>query len=218
MLVMQQYFPQELAIPLEGSDIRPVLLLEFASQPSHLVNILGEAGDPLRAARINGMTIGNTLDYALMLAYGLFTLSFFTGVSRETGAAIWLLFGWAGVVAAISDAVENGIMFTMVRDFAQGTDFHSQLQILPYPVWLKFGLLALTCAGAAWTFLQMRRWALALLCVPAPLLMVPGFTDPFGLASLATATIALGWLAMAIHASSRWYRERGASPGEYQKL
>ncbi len=208
LLVMRGFFPSELAIPLEGSSIRPVLLLEFASNPAHLVNVFGEPTDPLRAARIDGMTIGNALDYLLMLGYGLLTLSFFAGVARELGAPVWRLFGWAGVVAALSDAAENAIMFRMVNNFVAGADALGEMAVLPFPVWLKFGLLAVSCGGAAWAFVVMRRYVLALLCVPAPLLFVPGLLDPFGLAPNTTAMIGLGWLAMALHAGTRWYREQ----------
>lgn len=206
LLVMREFFPAELAIPLAGSDIRPVLLLEFATTPSHLVNIFGDAVDPLRAARIEGMNVGNALDYPFMAAYGLMTLSFFFGVSRELGAPVWRLFGWMGVVAGLSDAIENAIMFRMVDDFMAGADVLGEMALLPYPVWLKFGLLALSCGGAAWAFMVMRRFVLAALCLPAPAMFVPGMLDPLGIGPLATTLIGLGWLAMGAHALSRWLR------------
>ena len=212
LFVMRSFFPAELAIPLDGSDIRPVLLLEFADKPSHLINIFGEAGDPQRAARISGMATGNALDYILMPAYGLLTLSFFFGVTRELGTPFWRLFGWMGVTAAFADAIENAIMFRMVGDFTKGADVLGEMALLPFPVWAKFGLLAASCGGAAWAFVIMRRYLLALLCLPAPLLFVPGFLSPFGLAPMATATIGLGWLAMAIHAATRWNAQRKRSP------
>ncbi|WFL77025.1 hypothetical protein P7228_13665 [Altererythrobacter arenosus] len=201
LLVMRDYFPAELAIPLEGSDIRPVLLLEFASKPEHLINIFGEPGDPARADRIAGMNTGNALDYLLMPAYGLLTLSFFFGVARELADRRWRFFGWLAVIAAVSDAVENAIMFSMVADMSNAMP---EMALLPYPVWLKFGLLALTCGAAVAAFAKLKRWILALLCVPAPLLLVPGMLDPFGLAPMATSMIGLGWAAMAIHAATRW--------------
>lgn len=205
--VMQGFFPKELAIPLEGSDIRPVLLLEFANAPRHLVHIFGEVGDPMRAVRIEGMNQGNALDYLLMPAYGLLTLSFFFGVSRELDAPIWRAAGWMGIVAALSDAVENAIMFSMVADMS---DPLGEMAVLPYPVWLKFGLLALACGVAAIAFANMRRWILMLMCLPAPALLVPGMLDPFGVGPLATSMIGLGWVAMAIHAASRWIAARRA--------
>lgn len=201
--VMRGYFPPDLAIPLAGSEIRPVLLLEFASTPSHLVNIFGEAGDPQRAARIAGMTVGNRLDYLLMPSYGFLTLSFFFGIARETGGQFWRLFGWMGVAAAVSDGIENAIMLAMVDSFVAGTDVTWAMSALPYPVWIKFGLLSATCGGAAWAFFTMRRIWLAMICLPTPLLFVPGLLDPFGLAPITTSTIALGWIAMALHAATR---------------
>lgn len=207
LLVMQAIFPADLAIALPGSDIRPVLLLEFAHTPAHLEHIFGLANDPLRAGRIEAMTTGNSLDYLLMPAYGLLTLSFFFGIARETGSPFWRVFGWAGIVAALADAVENAIMFVMVDNFTTGSDVTGAMAVLPFPVWIKFGLLAASCGGAAWAFARLRRFVLALLCLPAALLFIPGLLDPFGLAPTATSTIALGWIAMAVHAATRLYRQ-----------
>jgi hypothetical protein len=199
-LIMGQYFPQELAIPLPGSNIRPVLLLEFASQARHLEHIFGMADDPARAGRIAGMNIGNAIDYLLMPAYGLMTYSFFRGIGRELDGKLWLVLGAMGIFAALADAIENALMFRMVADMTSPLD---EMALLPYPVWLKFGLLAVTCGGAAWAFMRLRRWLLALLCLPAPLLLVPGILDPFGLGPTSTMLIGLGWLAMGIHAATR---------------
>ncbi|MCZ8369505.1 MAG: hypothetical protein O9293_05975 [Porphyrobacter sp.] len=206
-LVMGQFFPQELAIPLPGSNIRPVLLLEFASQPRHLVHIFGELGDLDRSARIAGMNTGNAIDYLLMPAYGLMTFSFFTGIARERRERIWTVFTWLGIVAALADAVENALMFSMVADMANPLD---EMALLAYPVWIKFGLLAATCGGAAWAFAKLRRWVLALLCLPAVLLFVPGMLDPFRIAPISTQMIGLGWLAIGIHAATRWWQQARA--------
>lgn len=212
MLAMQFYFPAQLAIPLPGSDIRPVLLLEFASKPEHLAHIFGDLDDPQRASRIAGMNMGNALDYPFMLAYGLFIYSFFAGVSRQLPGRLWKIFGWMGLIAAASDAIENAILFRMVADMANPLD---EMAILPYPVWVKFALLALSCGGAAWAFSQLRRWILALLCLPAPLFLVPGMLDPYGIGPLATALIGLGWLAMAAYAVREWITLRRGSRSEH---
>lgn len=198
-LVMGGYFPQELAVPLPGSEIRPVLLFEFAASPQHLVHVFGAPDDPQHAARLAGMNTGNAIDFLLMPSYGLLTLSFFMGISRELVGGQWRLFGLMGIIAAAADAVENTLLFGITSNMA---DPMGEIAILPYPVWIKFGLLAITCGGAAWAFVKLRRWLLALLCLPAPLLLVPGWLDPYGLAPLATTTIGLGWLAMALHAGS----------------
>jgi hypothetical protein len=215
--VMQGFFPAELAIPLPGSTIRPVLLLEFASTPDHLRHIFGEAGDPLRAARIEGMTTGNRLDYLLMPAYGLLTLSIFAGIAREAGRAYWWACGWMGIGAALADGFENAIMFGIVDKFAAGADVMGAMAILPIPVWTKFGLLAASCGGAAWAFIVLRRYVLAALCLPAALLFVPGYLDPFGFALTSTTMIGLGWIAMALHAATRLYRPVSAGDGSFQR-
>ena len=194
---MQLFFPAQLYSPLPGSDIRPVLLLEFASDPAHLEHIFGPAGTPDHAARVAGMTKGNVLDYLLMPSYGLLTLSFFAGVAARLGNPRWLWFGWVGVVAALSDAIENGIMFSLVADMA---DPLAEMAVLPYPVWIKFSLLALSCGGAAFAFLRLKRYILALLCLPAPLMFVPGMLEPYTIGPQATGLIGLGWLAIALDA------------------
>lgn len=206
--IMNQFFPQALVVPLPGSGIRPVLLFEFAANPQHLVRVFGTPNDPQHAARIAGMNTGNAIDYLLMPAYGFLTFSFFKGLSRELDGNQWRLFGLLGIVAALADALENALLFGITGNMA---DPLSKLALLPYPVWTKFGLLAITCGGAAWGFVRLRRWILALLCLPAPLLLVPGWLDPYGLGPNATATIGLGWAAMAIHAGTRWAAARHSS-------
>lgn len=206
-VVMGRYFPAELAIPLEGSTIRPVLLLEFAQSHQHLIHVFGEPGDPERAARIAGMNTGNALDYLLMPAYAFLNFCFFSMIAEQRSARIWRVFGWMGVAAALADAVENALMFDIVGQFVTGTSTsYSAMAWLPFPVWLKFGLLALCCGAAVVAFVLERRWILALLSAPAPLLLLPAMLDPMGIGPVATGTIGLGWLAMAAYAAWRWYR------------
>jgi len=85
-----------------------------------------------------------------------------------------------------------------------------ELALLPYPVWLKFALLALSCGGAAIAFLRLRHHVLALLCLPAPLLLVPGYMSPLIVGPLATAMVGLGWVAMGFDAARRVAAERRA--------
>lgn len=155
------------------------------------------------------MNIGNAIDYPFMLAYGLLVASFFWAIARELGQGRWRLFAWMGIAASLADAIENAIIFRMVADLSAGTDVTGELAILPYPVWIKFGLLAAACGGGAVAFIRMRRWILAALCLPAPLLFIPVALDPFGSGGLATGMIAPAFAAMAIHALTRW---RGIGP------
>lgn len=199
--IMMAIFPAELAIPISGSTITPVLLLELATDPKHLVHIFGEVDDPLRAARIAAMNLGNTIDYLLMPAYGLFIFSFFAGLKTHLADPQWRIFGWLGIIAAMADAVENWLMFQIVGDIANSG---ASLGLLPYAVWTKFGLLALCCGAAGSGFIQLRRPILAILCAPAPLLFIPSFLYPMEFARVGTSVIALGWLAMALYAFSQW--------------
>ncbi len=199
--IMTAIFPSQLAVPVEGSTITPILLLELATGPQYLVHIFGAVDDTLRPSRIEAMNLGNAIDYLLMPAYGLFIFSFFAGVSGRLKTENWRLFGWLGIGAALSDALENWLMFQIVGKM---TNANAEFSILPFAVWSKFGLLALSCAAAGFAFVQLRRPFLALLCAPAPLLLVPSFAFPMELAPIGTSVIALAWIAMAIYAFSCW--------------
>ena len=199
--IMTAIFPAELAIPISGSTITPVLLLELATDPSHLVHIFGAVDDPLRPSRIAAMNLGNAVDYLLMPAYGLFIFSFFSGLAHRLSTVKWRVFGWLGLASAAADAVENCLMFQILDKMP---DASTELGLLPYAVWTKFGLLALCCAAAGFAFVQLRRPLLALLCAPAPLLLIPSFANPMVFASIGTSVIALAWIAMAIYAFSCW--------------
>ncbi len=194
--IMQAVFPKTLAAPLPGARVEsPVLLFEFARTPEHLDHVFGVAGDPDRAARVAAMDRGNRLDYLFMPIYGFFAFSVFAVIVEEKRRAYWLVFGAFGLAAAASDAVENMLLLSITSDLstAQGP-----LALLHWPVWIKFGLLALSCGGAAVAFFQSKRYVLGALCLPAPLFILPGIAMPFQFGGIAAATIGLGWLGMGI--------------------
>lgn len=205
-IAMRGVFPQTLAAPLPGARVdNPVLLFEFARTPVHLDHVFGAPGDPERPARVAAMDAGNRLDFLFMPIYGFFVLSVFAGFAREHGNRVWLAIGALGLAAATSDAIENTLLLRITVDLAAPGQ---ALALLHWPVWIKFGLLALTCSGAAVAFFQSRRFILGVLCLPAPLAILPGIAAPLQFGSLATAAIGLGWLAMGIHVVTRMTGKR----------
>lgn len=199
LLSLRFVFPSEAAEPIPGIvDTSPVLMFEFARTPADLDRVFGPPGDPLRGERILQMDMGNQADYALAIAYGLFILSFFAAAARTRSNRSWLVLGLLGIVAALADAWENSILLSLTSGGGTGP-----LAALPLPVWTKFGLLALCCGAAGVYFLKLKHYILALLCLPAVALILPGMLAPFAYGALAANGIGLGWLAMGIHAASR---------------
>lgn len=135
-----------------------------------------------------------------MLAYGLFTVAFFVAIARDTGRRVWLVFAACGVAAALSDAVENALLLSITADMAAPS---RELAVLFVPVKIKFALLALTVGAAGIYFRRRKRILLALLCLPAVVLIVPALFAPASFGALAANAIGLGWLAMGIHAATR---------------
>ncbi len=209
LLVSQSFdlfFFRTMAQPSAGASIdNPVLAFEFARTSAHLDAVFGVPGDPLREARVAGMIAGNWLDYLFMLVYGSFVLAFFGAAARATGDRRWWFAGWLGPIAALSDAVENALLLSINADMA---DPARELAVLPYPVWIKFTLLAVTCGLAGLALFRQRAWLLALPCLVAPIMIVPAVLNPWTWGQSAVSSIALGWIAMLAWAAWRTWRER----------
>ena len=211
-LLLSQSFslvmPETLAHPIPGARVdNPVLAFEFARTSAHLDAVFGFPGEPLRESRIAGMIAGNWLDYLFMLVYGSFVLAFFGATARATGDRRWWFAGWLGPLAALSDAIENALLLSINADMAApGTE----LAFLPYPVWTKFALLAVGCGLAGLALFHRRAWPLALPCLVAPVMIVPGVLYPWTWGQSAVSAIALGWLAMLLWAAWRVWRARSA--------
>lgn len=186
-------FPQEMAIP-NGVD-SPVIAFEFARTQADLVAVFGETGDPLRSERIQAMDQGNRVDFAYMAAYSAFIALFFCAAWRKTKRTIWLLFASIGLLAGISDAVENTILFAITSDLgtAQG------LSWLAYPVHLKFLSLYICAFGVGYFLLgsenRSARWFGMLLQLLAPVAVI---LLALGFASAATIVITLAWLSQLV--------------------
>jgi hypothetical protein len=198
------FFPATMAAAVPGAAVdRPVLAFEFARTTAHLDFIFGHPGDPLRESRIAGMIAGNWLDYLFMIVYGSFVLAFFGASARATGKPHWWFAGWLGPLAALADAIENALLLSINADMAAP---ETELAFLPYPVWIKFTLLAVACGLAGLALVRQRAWLLALPCFVAPVMIVPGLLSPWTWGQAAVTAIALAWLAMLVWAAWRTWR------------
>ena len=204
---MNVFFPDAMAHAIPGAAIdRPVLAFEFARTPAHLDAVFGPVGDPLRNGRIEGMVRGNQLDYLFMVIYGSFVLAFFGATARWTRNPRWWLAGWLGPIAAVADAIENALLLSINAEMASPT---AELAWLPYPVWIKFVLLAIATGLAGIALARQRAWLLMLACLPAPIAIWFGLAAPLQWGQIAVSTIAIGWIAMLVWAAWRTFRPRG---------
>ena len=196
--ILQVVFPKTLAAPLPEARVQsPVLVFEFARTPAHLDHIFGVPTDP---ARIAAMDRGNRLDFLFMPIYGLFVFSVFAGIAQDRKRPIWLVFGAFGLVAAASDAVENLLLLHITANLSAPGN---ALALLAWPVWIKFGLLALASGGSAIALFRSGRQVLGALCLPAPFVILPALLQPLQFGGLVAGAIGLGWLAMGLHVITR---------------
>ncbi len=202
-------FPDALAHPLADSSITSLILaFEFARNADDLRAVFGTPGDPSHAARLTGIRAGNLLDYAFMLTYGSFLLAFFRASAGDLGERRWLWAGWLGPAAALSDAVENVILLSLNSDLAEpGT----RLALLPWPVWIKFGLLGFLSGAASLALWRQRAWLLALPCMAAPLLAIPAIVEPHRWGQLAAAAVGWSWISVLSWAIWRAWRTSKAA-------
>jgi len=137
--------------PKTGGDYppgigEPVFAFEMVQSAEDLVGVCGAEDDPDRPARMTAMDQGNRWDYAFMLVYGGYVCSFFLAARRASGNSIWLLPATLGVVAPLSDAIENAILLGLTADPVAAPN----VQYLGYFVWCKFICLMFCGIAAGW--------------------------------------------------------------------
>jgi hypothetical protein len=128
-----------------------------------------------------------------MVVYGSFVLAFFGASAAATANPRWWIAGWLGPLAAVSDAVETALLLSVNANMSAP---QAELAVLPYPVWLKFGSLAVACGLAAWALAKQGAWLPALLCAPPAVAIWFGMAAPLHWGERAVGTIAIAWVAM----------------------
>ncbi|MCT2558171.1 hypothetical protein N0B51_04185 [Tsuneonella sp. YG55] len=188
------FVPVSLAQPLADSRVTaPMLAFEFARDARDLAAVFGTGADPSREARLAGFRAGNLLDYLFMLAYASFLVAFFRMSAADLDAPRWRAVAWLAPVAGTADAVENAILLSLNADLA---DPATRLAILPWPVWIKFGLLSALSAAAGLALWRQRALPLALLCAAAPVLALPAIAFPHRWGQANAAAIGVSWAAI----------------------
>jgi hypothetical protein len=117
----------------------PMLAFEFARTRGEVEALFGAPGSAQRAALVRAMDLGNTIDFAFMVAYSAFLASFALGVARVAGRA-YTLVAVLAPVAAVADFAENLQLFAMTGRL--GATYDEALSRLAVFTWTKWGGLA----------------------------------------------------------------------------
>lgn len=211
-IMLQGVFPQSGANIPPGYGA-PVIAFEFATNQNDLIAIFGDASDPEQSARLFAMQSGNEQDYLFMFLYATFLASGCWALWRELRRPILLLAVVMPVLAAMFDAWENWLLFSIQAAFAVG-EFTPDIATLAAPVTVKFLLLTATnlLIGYALTQVPGRGWQLAGTLVIVPCVAtVMALAAPMAFGWTLAAVIAAGWLALlgtAIIASWRLVRRK----------
>jgi hypothetical protein len=196
-LHLQSLFPASGAAMAPGYGA-PVLAFEFARDLRDLTAIFGDAADPLQAERLAGMQSGNEQDYLFMLLYALFLATGCWALWRELRRPMLLLGVVMPVLAAMFDAWENTLLFSIQTAFILG-EYAPEIELLAAPVTAKFLLLTATniVIGMALSQVPGRGWQLVGVLVIVPCVAtIMALIAPAAFGWTLAAVIAAGWSAL----------------------
>lgn len=196
-IALQGIFPQTGANIPPGYGA-PVLAFEFATNQNDLIAIFGDASDPEQAARLAAMQNGNDQDYLFMLLYATFLASGCWALWRELRRPVLLMGVVMPVLAALFDAWENWLLWSIQAAFAVG-EFTPEINMLAAPVTVKFLLLTATNILIGYALAQVpgRGWQLAGTLVIVPCVAtVMALISPMAFGWTLSAVISAGWLAL----------------------
>jgi hypothetical protein len=118
----------------------PILAFEFARTHGEVEALFGVPGSAERAALVHAMDVGNTIDFAFMVAYSAFLACFALGVARVAGRP-YALAAVLAPTAAIADFAENLQLLAITGSL--GATYDEALSRLAVCTWTKWGGLAL---------------------------------------------------------------------------
>lgn len=141
----------------------PIIAFEFARAPADVAGLFTRADGSLDPVLLDAMDLGNAVDYAFLLLYGGFLATTASLVAKEAGNK-YRVAGALAIVAAGSDAFENGQLLAISRALRDGADYKTQLALLAQSTWTKWGCLVLALAWLSpWLFRASRVGKLAAL-------------------------------------------------------
>lgn len=132
--------------------ITPVIAFEFIQTKAEVINMFGSEDIILRDKLVRAMDLGNRLDYLYMCLYSIFLLM----ISVKCAVLSKNKYYYAGAALAMvvlaADALENIQLLGITANLSNG-NFDTQLQLLHWFTWIKWG-------GIASIFLVLAPWFL----------------------------------------------------------
>lgn len=122
--------------------LTPIIAFEFADDSADVVTIFGPADSQEREELIRRITNSTSLDFAFLIFYGAFLLSFALIAEKQTGKRHYYLAALLAVIAPLFDVLENRQLLAIMEQLLVGeTQF--ELAPLQWFTWVKWGSLAL---------------------------------------------------------------------------
>ncbi|HVU03135.1 MAG TPA: hypothetical protein VHE30_15350 [Polyangiaceae bacterium] len=182
----------------------PILAFELATDRAEIEALFDLPGSAHRAELVHRMDLGNTADFAFMVAYGGF-LALFSLAVRTAGERRALVPAVLGPIGAIFDVLENTQLFAITK--ALGGDYDGALARLRLFTWLKWETLALALVLLAPWLLRggggrVGRVA-GTVCALAGLFGALAFFDRTHFAELFSLFLSLGFVGLLVVATLR---------------
>jgi hypothetical protein len=195
-VVMLAVFP---AAPVERNVpgfVSPVVGLELASTPAHVLGILGGPEHPARQAAVAAMNLGNRIDFLFMIAYpalyvGIVLLLRARGrLAGGLGRVVMLLPG----VMWLGDLLENRELLALAAQTDPAAMGDGLARLRPFTImkWHPLFGTSMLVAYPIWQDPSWWRWAAPIFAVAA----VAGFASVVALPAieLAAYLLSLAWL------------------------
>jgi hypothetical protein len=133
--------------PLPAGMHTPILAFELARSTGEVETMFGAPGSADRARWVQAFDRGNTLDFALLVAYGAVLSLYARALRQRTGSRLARAAAWFAFVAPLADALENMRLLAITSSL--GGDYQGELEKLVWLTSIKWGALALAFLSLA---------------------------------------------------------------------
>lgn len=151
----------------------PVVGFELASEPAHVLGILGGPDAPARAETVRRMDLGNTVDFVYMLAYPALYVGIvlFLAARGRVGRRMTGLLLLLPPLMTLGDALENVQLFALsaTTDPAAMARPLAALQVFTRLKWYAIYLESALIAPFVWRETGWWRWSALVLGASAAL-------------------------------------------------
>ena len=140
-IVLLFVFPTDVPKLPDGFST-PIIAFEFAKTQEEVAGLFGPQNSREREDLVSAMNRGNALDYLYMILYTAFLFEIARAFRKTRDSLPPLAVMGLCVAVLVSDALENVVLFAITGKLAT-LDFESELRLLGFFTWAKWGGLAL---------------------------------------------------------------------------